>query len=332
MTTNWQSNLYYVGSWQVDSTSGEISCDGNTIQLEARTMRLLSYLVTRAGDVVRMEELLENVWPGLIVTPDSVYQAITTLRRAFGDDPKRSSYIATVPRFGYRLIAKVELLQKTSDVRSHESAAVEVVPDFSSTAIQEHVPGSAKNPVRPRSMLLASICAAILATVSLFTWVHATRPGGQKVNTSTDATSVNASNIATQPRTANSVRTVAVLPLLDQTEQMNEEPFADGMTDELINKLSKAPGLSVASALSSFAYKDKPVNLKEVANALHVAFILDGSVRKSGTTLRVSARLTRVQDGFVIWSETYDRSWHDKLMIQDDIANEVTRALATSIN
>ena len=88
----------------------------------------------------------------------------------------------------------------------------------------------------------------------------------------------------------------------------------------------------VASALSSFAYKDKQVNMKEVANALHVAFILDGSVRKSGSTLRVSARLTRVQDGFVIWSETYDRSWHDKLMIQDDIASEVTGTLATSIN
>jgi TolB-like protein len=69
----------------------------------------------------------------------------------------------------------------------------------------------------------------------------------------------------------------------------------------------------------------------QIARSLDVAYVLDGSVRKSGNTLRVAARLVRASDGFVIWSQTYDRSWSDKLMIQDDIANEVSKALKVSI-
>ena len=123
-----------------------------------------------------------------------------------------------------------------------------------------------------------------------------------------------------------------MLPFLDMTDTMNEEPFADGMTDELIDKLSQSQGLRVSSPTSSFYFKDKQVTVAQVGNALNVAYVLDGSVRKSGNTLRVSARLVRTEDGFVVWSQTYDRSWADKLMIQDDIAGEVTKALKASIN
>jgi TolB-like protein len=127
-------------------------------------------------------------------------------------------------------------------------------------------------------------------------------------------------------------KSIAVLPFLDMTDTMTEEPFADGMTDELIDKLSQSQGLHVSSPTSSFYFKDKQVTVAQVGKALNVAYVLDGSVRKSGNTLRVSARLVRTDDGFVVWSQTYDRSWADKLMIQDDIASEVTKALKSSIN
>jgi transcriptional activator of cad operon len=113
---------------------------------------------------------------------------------------------------------------------------------------------------------------------------------------------------------------------------MNEEPFADGMTEELIDKLSQSKGLHVAPPTSSFYFKGKQVTVAQVSKALDVAYVLDGSVRKSGNTLRVAARLVRADDGFVVWSQTYDRSWDDKLMIQDDIASEVAKALKASIN
>ena len=123
-------------------------------------------------------------------------------------------------------------------------------------------------------------------------------------------------------------RSIAVLPFLDLTEGMTQEEFADGMTEELIGKLSQIPGLRVPAPTSSFYFKGKQITVAETAKALGVAYVLDGSVRKSGTRLRVAARLILADSGFVVWSETYDRPFDDILMVQDDIAGAVTKALA----
>jgi TolB-like protein len=126
-------------------------------------------------------------------------------------------------------------------------------------------------------------------------------------------------------------KSVAVLPFLDLTEGMQQEEFADGMTEELIDRLNKIPGLRVPAPTSSFYFKNKRVPVAEIAKALRVAYVLDGSVRKSGVRVRVAARLIRADTADVVWSETYDRPWNDILIVQDDIAGEVTRALKTSI-
>src|SRR5580658_6977681 len=96
-----------IGAWRVSPASGQISREGETVRVEARTMRLLLCLAEHAGQVVSIDDLLAQVWTGVIVTPDSVYQAITSLRRQLGDDPKQPTYIATVPRLGYRMVATV---------------------------------------------------------------------------------------------------------------------------------------------------------------------------------------------------------------------------------
>src|SRR5450631_940648 len=96
-----------IGAWRVSRASGQISREGETVRVEARAMRLLLCLADHAGEVVSIDDLLEQVWTGVIVTPDSVYQAITSLRRLLGDDPKQPTYIATVPRLGYRMVATV---------------------------------------------------------------------------------------------------------------------------------------------------------------------------------------------------------------------------------
>jgi TolB-like protein len=112
---------------------------------------------------------------------------------------------------------------------------------------------------------------------------------------------------------------------------MHEEEFADGMTEELIDKFTKIPGLRVPAPTSSFYFKGKKIPLADIARTLGVAYVLDGSVRKSGARLRVAARLIRADNGYVVWSETYDRPFNDILMVQDDIAGEVTKALRASI-
>ena len=257
-------------------------------------MRLLLCLAERAGEVVSIDELLAQVWAGVIVTPDSVYQAVTSLRRILGDDPKQPAYIATVPRLGYRMVANV-------------SPWVELAAPQSGAASAERA-GS-------KSWAVPAAGAAIAAAIVLAFVVYG-RIGGPV-------------HAAATPGSSPADNSVAVLPFLDLTsESMDQEFFADGMTEELIDRLSKIPGLRVPPPTSSFYFKGKKVSVPDIAKSLGVAYVLDGSLRKSGTTMRIAARLVRADNGFVVWSETYDRRLDDTLKVQDDIAGEVTKALA----
>jgi transcriptional activator of cad operon len=227
--------------------------------------------------------LLDQVWSGVVVTPDSVYQAVASLRRLLGDDAKQPAYIATVPRLGYRMVAAVS--PWVDDVRI------------------EPPRGTRRKVV----MLLAGGAVIAIALIGLLL----TRSSSDHV-----------------PE-----RSVAVLPFLDLTTQaMNEEYFADGMTEELIDKLSRIPGLRVPAPTASFFFKGKQLTVAEMARSLGVTYVLDGSVRKSDTTLRIAARLVRAADGYVVWSETYDRPSGDKLQVQDDIAREVAQELRIAIH
>ena len=96
-----------IGAWCVNPASGQISRDGQTARVEVRAMRLLLCLAEHAGEVVSIDDLLNQVWADVTVAPDSVYQAVTSLRRQLGDDSKQPTYIETVPRLGYRMVAPV---------------------------------------------------------------------------------------------------------------------------------------------------------------------------------------------------------------------------------
>jgi transcriptional activator of cad operon len=265
-----------IGDWDVNPTTGQISRNGEIVRLEARTLRLLVYLAERSGEVVSIDELLKEVWAGVIVTSDSVYQAVASLRRELGDDPKQPIYIATVPKLGYKMVAKVS-----------------------------------QAPAAPAPIV-------------------ARRRGGQFV-VAIGAIFLLALGVAYAVRDR-SVASIAVVPFLDLTDGMSHEYFADGMTEEVIDKLSKVPGLHVATATTSFYLKNKPIAIADIAKKLKVTYVLDGSVRKSHTTFRVAARLSRGDNGLVVWSETYDRPAGDMLMVQDDIATQVTTALNASLS
>jgi len=252
-------------------------------------MRLLLCLAERAGEVVSIDEVLDQVWSGVVVTPDSVYQAVASLRRQLGDDAKEPAYIATVPRLGYRMVATVTPWTE---------------------ALAAESPGAKR---RPRVLAIGAAVCLALAIAFLFY---------DKVLYIPRATAT-----ASAPQ-----KSVAVLPFLDLTSQkMDEEYFADGMTEELIDRLSKIPGLRVPAPTSSFYFKGKKITIADIAKSLGVAYVLDGSVRKSSATLRVAARLIRANDGYVVWTETYDRPYDDKLAVQDEIASEVAKALSASI-
>ena len=136
-----QTAVLRIGNWRVDTVSGQMAREGETIRLDARALRLLLCLA-----VVSIDELLNQGWPGVTVSPDSVYQAMVALRRLFGDDPKQPAYIATVPRLGYQMIARVEEWKK------------------SSTPIAPHE-ASAPSPVRHHKQAFAKIAAVVLCII-----------------------------------------------------------------------------------------------------------------------------------------------------------------------
>ncbi|MEO6064285.1 MAG: tetratricopeptide repeat protein [Lysobacterales bacterium] len=124
---------------------------------------------------------------------------------------------------------------------------------------------------------------------------------------------------------------IAVLPLVNTSEDKNNEYFSDGISEELLNLLAKVPKLRVIARTSSFAFKGKEVAIPEIARALNVAAILEGSVRKSGNTVRITMQLVRATDGSQLWSETYDRNLDDIFKVQDEIASAVVDKLKITL-
>ncbi len=136
---------------------------------------------------------------------------------------------------------------------------------------------------------------------------------------------------AVLPAAIISEKSVAVLPFLDMSEKKDQEYFSDGLSEELIGLLGKVPGLHVPARTSSFYFKGKADDIAAIAGKLHVANILEGSVRKSGKQLRITVQLIRADSGDHLWSETYERKLDDIFKIQDDIAGEVVKALKVSL-
>jgi TolB-like protein/cytochrome c-type biogenesis protein CcmH/NrfG len=126
-------------------------------------------------------------------------------------------------------------------------------------------------------------------------------------------------------------KSVAVLPFVDMSEKKDQEYFSDGLSEELIAMLTQVTDLRVPARTSSFYFKGKQTTITDIAKALGVAHVLEGSVRKSGNTMRITAQLIRVDNGYHVWSETYDRKLDDIFKVQDEIAGEVVKALKASL-
>jgi len=293
-----------IGDWNADPDSGTIARNGETIRLEVRSMRLLMCLAERAGQVASIDELISNVWGGVAVSPDSVYQAVTALRRQLGDDPRKPAYIETVPRLGYRMIAETGPWVEARAQRATSEAGT--LPAISSA--------EAGNARRKGNVLWV---AAALVIATGFGFVLHARLSGR--------------NRSASASVAPPVASVGVLPFLDLTEGMHNEEFADGMTEELIDKLSNVEGVRVPSTTASFFYKGKSLPVSEIAQGLRVTYLLDGSVRKSNGRVRIAARLVRGDNSYVVWTNTYDRPLSDLIMAQDDIAGEVVKALESTV-
>jgi serine/threonine protein kinase/tetratricopeptide (TPR) repeat protein len=184
-------------------------------------------------------------------------------------------------------------------------AAREAVPDWLESAVDKSL---GKEP------------AARFDSAALF--AQALKPSG--VSTPPGATRVSSS---VPPPSPSASKSIAVLPFVNMSADPENEYFTDGIAEEIINALTKVQALRVASRTSSFAFKGKNQDIRQVGEQLNVGTVLEGSVRKAGTKLRVTAQLVNVTDGYHLWSDRYDRELQDVFAIQDEIAGNIVRAL-----
>jgi TolB-like protein len=144
----------------------------------------------------------------------------------------------------------------------------------------------------------------------------------------TPATEATADNVAV---TSAPDQSIAILPFADMSPEGDQEYFSDGISEELLNVLAKIPGLRVVARTSSFQFKGENRDIIDIGQRLNVAHILEGSVRKSGNKLRITAQLIKADDGFHLWSESYDRDLDDIFAVQEEIATAIIGALKVEL-
>jgi TolB-like protein/DNA-binding winged helix-turn-helix (wHTH) protein/Tfp pilus assembly protein PilF len=301
---------FRVGAWRVNPAVDEISQEGQVVKLEPRLMGLLLCLAEHPGEVVSHQKLLDEVWHDVIVSPDSVYQAVGALRRILGDHTKEPTYIVNVPRRGYRLVATITPLTDSPPAVTEDSRA--------------HPPSEASAPRAPRPIRVPWWHIAIPVALSAAGLYVGVEKGWFSSHTQPPA-------VAAGPASAKPDRSIAVLPFLDMSEGKDQEYFADGMAEEITDRLANVPDLRVTARTSAFYFKNKAVKVPEIARELGVAHVLEGSVRKSGDHLRITAQLVRADTGLHLWSDTYDGDLRDVFKVQDEIANAVVQALQISL-
>ena len=271
------------------------------VQIPPKAYDVLRYLVENPRRLVTPDELLERLWPETYVNPEVVRKYILDIRKILGDRPGKPEFIETVTKRGYRFIATVVDETATSE-RQGEGAAPETA------GLEQARPSSQRHPLQTVAVVLLLAVFVLGATAGHF-WSARNTPTRSSLN-------------------ANSI---AVLPFTDVSPSKDQEYFSDGLSDELITDLAKTPGLKVVARSSAFQFKGKNEDLHSVAQKLGVANVLEGSVRKEGNRARISVELIQADDGFQLWSETYDREIKDIFAVQDEIARAVVDALQSKL-
>src|SRR6516162_2936246 len=261
---------------------------------------MLRYLVENPGRLVTQDEFLAKLWPEIYVNPELIRKYILDIRKILGDRPDKPEFIETVTKRGYRFIASVV----------DEDATTPTNPTTIEEGVQmETIPLRPEGSPRKRSLwkLVLSPVLAVVVAAAIGRELRVTR---------TDRT-VPSSNDTS----------IAVLPFADMSPGKDQEYFSDGLAEQLIHELAKKPGLKVVGRSSAFQFKGRNEDLRDVGRKLGVANVLEGSVRRDGNHLRITAELIKADDGFQLWSQTYDREISDVCAVQDEISRSTTEAL-----
>jgi TolB-like protein/DNA-binding winged helix-turn-helix (wHTH) protein len=296
---------FQFGDFTLDQSRYQLQRDTRTVRLEKLPMELLILLIQRRGELVSRDEIAERLW-GRDVFLDvdhSINVAVRKVRAALRDDPERPRFIETVVGKGYRFAASVICSNGDCDLQV-QPLPPPVQPDSGSTLLTTQ-----KRVVSTRLKVLLG-GAFVLA---IFTIALVLNRGGAK-------------GVKPPP-----IRSLAVLPLKNLSGDPTQEYLAEGMTESLIGRLSGIHDLRVISRTSVMHFKDTQLSVPEIAKALQIDAIVEGSVIREGSRIRVHAQLIRGATDEHFWSETYDRDLGDALSLESEVAQSIAGKVEVTV-
>ncbi|HEX4074833.1 MAG TPA: winged helix-turn-helix domain-containing protein [Candidatus Acidoferrales bacterium] len=300
---------YRFGAFEVNPHARQLRKHGVRLKLYGQSFEILLMLLARPGEVITREQMRDRIWPeGTFVDFEhSLNTAIKNLRRALSDSAESPSFIETLPRVGYRFLARVENIAPET---AADEARTTVPADAMAAEVAFHSPAGVASTSASESKSGARwqipVAAALILAAALGAYLQWLRPHAQSV--------------------AESGRIMlAVLPFENLTGDPAQEYFTDGFSEEMITQISPLDPehLEVIARTSTMPYKNARVPLDQIGRQLGVQYVLEGTVRRDADNVRVSAQLTRVKDQTCLWSHEYNRKLSGSLALQDEVAREV---------
>lgn len=282
---------YRVDSVEVDPANFALTKDGEAVAVEPLVFDLIVCLIENRERVVTRQELLDTIWQGRIVSDTTLSNHIKSARQALGDDGQRQEIIKTIHGRGYRFVADVEDTPGGAAERRFAVAG--------STRRDQRPAGFSR---RPAIMVAAALLAIVAAGSAVLLF-----------------------------RADDTIESVAVLPLQDLSDDPAQKYFVEGMQDALITRLSRVTDLRVISKTSTLRYAEAKKSIPEIARELNVDALIEGSVLRDGTRVRISAQLIHGTRDEQLWSQSYDRNLEDILPLINDISLAIAEEIETTV-
>jgi len=302
------------GPYVLDLQAGELRRSRSRVRLQEKPLQLLAALAERSGQVVTREELRRRLWPDdtFVDFETGLNTAVSKLRDALSDDAQNPRYIETIPRRGYRFLFAVERIGETADSAALADSAESAASQASGDAARNSRPQTATAVAPWRSAPLLVTALLLCAGMAYAGWRFYER---EHVIA------------ATEPP----IRSIAVLPFENFSGDPTQDYFADGMTDELITDLAQLGSLRVTSRSSVMQYKGARVPMDQIRRELHVDAVVEGSVIRAGSSVRVNAQLIEASDDRHLWAQTFTHNEEDVAALQDDVAQAVAERVEVAI-
>ncbi|MGH8175775.1 MAG: winged helix-turn-helix domain-containing tetratricopeptide repeat protein [Steroidobacter sp.] len=316
-------SLLRFSMFELDSSGSELRRNGRRVHLQEMPLRVLEMLLERPNELVPREAFFARLWPhdetGIL--DDNLNTAVRKLRLALNDSAHHPRFIETIPKRGYRfvgpLVREDAAVHEPSADPSIEASLEAPTPALDTdpgvvTAPDLMTPPSGAAPSakrRPRTLIAATFLLAIVALGVLLL-----RDDGDLIHSEPGTTFTPS-------------LTLAVLPFTNASGRPEDEYFSDGLTEEIMDRLSRSGDLRVVSRTSAFALKGKDLGARDIGQMLGAESLVEGSIRRDGERLRISARLVNARDGYQRWSQTYDGRLDDVIAVQEEIARAIADTL-----